>query len=72
MRQQYETETAWAPQRVGNELRQVRMGALEALDMAIRAAAEAQAARERGDEQPAGRHETLASSARAMEADMDF
>jgi conjugative relaxase-like TrwC/TraI family protein len=68
MRSTYETETAWAPRHVGTELRQVRMGADEASVMATRAAAEAQAARERGDEQRADQHETLARSARAMEA----
>ena len=68
MRSTYETETSWAPRHVGAELRQVRMSACEASAMAVRAAAQAQAARERGDEQAAGRHETLAGSARAMEA----
>ncbi len=68
MRSTYETETAWAPRHVGAELRQVRMGAVEAFVMATRADAEAKAARSRGDEQRAGHQDRLARSARAMEA----
>jgi hypothetical protein len=66
MRRQYESETAWAPRWVGDELRQVRLGAEDAGTMAIRSDAEAKAARERGDEETAARHEALARSARAM------
>jgi conjugative relaxase-like TrwC/TraI family protein len=66
MRRQYQSETAWAPQWVGDELRQVRLGAQDAAELAVRSEAEAKAARQRGDEETAGRHEVLAASARAM------
>ncbi|MGO9882122.1 MAG: hypothetical protein ACLPV4_03805 [Solirubrobacteraceae bacterium] len=41
LRDTYPIETAWAPQYVGDELRQVRAGAQEARLAAVRAAAEA-------------------------------
>src|SRR6202008_3719215 len=50
LRDTYPIETAWAPQWVGKELRQVRVGAHEARLAAIRAEAEATAAAGRGDE----------------------
>src|SRR5260370_17359517 len=57
LRDTYPTETAWAPQHVGDELRQVRTAAAEARLAAIRAAAEAQAARRRGQhQQPSPQH----------------
>jgi hypothetical protein len=62
----YPIETAWAPQWVGNELRQVRLGASEAHLAAIRADAEAKTAAERGDDQASGRQQTLAASYQAM------
>ena len=45
LRDTYPTETAWAPQWIGDELRQVRAGAWEARLAAARASAEAAAAR---------------------------
>jgi AAA domain/TrwC relaxase len=66
MRDTYPIETAWAPKWVGDELRQVRGGAEEAHLAAVRAAAEAQAARDRGREDLAAQHQVLAASYRAM------
>jgi conjugative relaxase-like TrwC/TraI family protein len=68
MRAMYEAETAWAPQWVGDELRQVRRGAHDAALAAARADAEADAARGRGDQAAASRHAWLAASSRAMAA----
>jgi conjugative relaxase-like TrwC/TraI family protein len=68
LRGTYETETAWAPRYVGNELRQVRAGAERAARDAVRADAEAKLARERGQDEVADRHEILARSALDMEA----
>ena len=62
MRGTYETETAWAPRWVGNELRQVRAGAERAAQDAVRAEAEAKLARERGQHDVAERHEILGRS----------
>lgn len=67
MRDSYASETAWAPQHVGAELRLVRSAQLEMTAAAARAAAEARVARERGDEEVATRHEALERSARAAE-----
>jgi hypothetical protein len=66
LRDTYPLETAWAPQYVGDELRQVRAGAHDARLAAIRAAAEAQAARRHSQHQHAERQQTLAASYRAM------
>jgi len=55
MRSTCETETARAPRHAGAGPRQVRISAGEAPAMSIRAAAEAQAARDRGDEQRVGK-----------------
>jgi len=66
MRDTYPVETAWAPQWVGDELRHVRGGAEEAHLAALRADAEAQAARHRGREDLAAQHQVLAASYRAM------
>ena len=66
LRDTYAAETAWAPRHVGKELRLARLGAFDADLGAIRAAAEADAARKAGDHDRAGRHETLAASYRAM------
>ena len=55
LRDTYPIETAWAPQWVGDELRQVRLGAQEARLAAIRAEAEAKASADRGDEDAAAR-----------------
>jgi len=62
----YTAETAWAPRHVGRELRLARRGAANADLGAIRAAAEANAARKADDHNRARRHETLAASYRAM------
>ena len=48
LRDTYPLETAWAPQYVGDELRQVRAAAWDARLAAVRAAAEADAAQRRG------------------------
>ena len=66
LRDTYAAETAWAPRHVGKELRLARLGAFDAALGAIRAAAEADAARKAGDHDRAGRHETLAASYRAL------
>ena len=68
IRDTYTAETAWAPRHVGRELRLARLGAVNADQSAIRAAAEADAARKAGDYARAGRHEVLAASYRAMAA----
>ena len=67
LRDTYPTETAWAPQWAGDELRQVRGGAREARLAATRASAEAAAARRTGHHEAAARHEALAASYTAME-----
>jgi conjugative relaxase-like TrwC/TraI family protein len=68
LRDTYPTETAWAPQWVGDELRQVRAGAREARLAAARADAEATAAERSGHHHEAAtRNKALATSYRAME-----
>ena len=66
LRDTYAAQTAWAPRHVGKELRLSRLGAFDAALGAIRADAEAQAARKAGDHDRAARHEHLAASYRAM------
>jgi len=66
LRDTYAAETAWAPRHVGKELRLARLGAFDAALGAIRADAEAQAARKAGDHHHAERHDTLAASYRAL------
>jgi hypothetical protein len=66
LRDTYPIETAWAPKWVGDELRQVRLGAQEARLAAIRAEAEGKAAAGRGDEHAAARQHVLATGYRAM------
>jgi hypothetical protein len=66
IRDTYAAETAWAPRHVGRELRLARLGATNADQSAIRATAEADAARKASDHARAGRHEELAVSYRAM------
>jgi hypothetical protein len=66
LRDTYPTETAWAPQWVGDELRQVRAGAWHARLGGIRAAAEAQAAARRGDHDQAAKKQVLAGSYQAL------
>jgi hypothetical protein len=66
LRVTYPIETAWAPQYVGDELRQVRTGARDARLAAIRATAEAHAARRRGQHDQASRQQELAASYQAL------
>jgi hypothetical protein len=65
LRDTYPIETAWAPQYVGDELRQVRAAAREARLAGLRAAAEAAAAN-RGDRETAARQQELAGSYHAL------
>ena len=62
LRDTYPIETAWAPQWVGDELRQVRAGAWRARLASLRATAEAGAARRRGHDHHAEQQTTLADS----------
>jgi hypothetical protein len=66
LRDTYPLETAWAPQYVGDELRQVRAAAWDARLAAVRAIAEAYAAQRRGHPEEAARQQALASGYRAM------
>ena len=66
IRDTYAAETAWAPRHVGKELRLTRLGAANADRAAIRAGAEADAARKTGDHERATRQDVLAASYRAM------
>jgi conjugative relaxase-like TrwC/TraI family protein len=66
LRDTYPIETAWAPQYVGDELRQVRAAARDARLSAIRAAAEADAADRNGHHEQACRQRDLAASYQAM------
>jgi hypothetical protein len=65
-RDAYAAETAWAPRHIAKELRLARLAAFDVGLGAIRAAAEAQAARKTGDPDRAARHEHLAASYRAL------
>jgi hypothetical protein len=66
LRDTYPIETAWAPQWVGDELRQVRVAAGEAMLTARRAYAEAAAAAVRGQHEAAARHQLLSASYQAL------
>ena len=66
LRDTYPVETAWAPQYVGDELRQVRAAARDARLASLRAAAEAGAALKRGQDIDAARHQELAASYQAL------
>jgi hypothetical protein len=66
IRDTYAAETGWAPRHVGRKLRLARLGAANADQSAIRATAEADAARKAGDHARAGRHDELAASYQAM------
>jgi AAA domain len=66
LRDTYPVETVWAPQYVGDELRQVRAAAREARLAGLRAAAEAAAAANRGDPETAARQQDLAGSYHAL------
>ena len=66
LRDTYPLETAWAPQYVGDELRQVRSAARDARLTAIRLTAEAGAARRRGRHDQAARQQELGDSYQAL------
>jgi hypothetical protein len=66
LRDAYAADTVWAPRHVGKELRLSRLGAFDAALGALRADAEAAAARKTGDHDRAGRHESLAASYQAL------
>jgi conjugative relaxase-like TrwC/TraI family protein len=66
LRDTYPVETAWAPPWTGDELRRSRAAARDAHLGALRAAAEAAAARTRGEHEEAARKEELAVSYQAM------
>ena len=66
LRDTYPVETAWAPQYVGDELRQVRAAAWNAHLAALRASAEAKAASSRGQHDTAARQQELAGSYHAL------
>ncbi|MGH3305224.1 MAG: AAA family ATPase, partial [Streptosporangiaceae bacterium] len=68
IRDQYQTETAWAPKHVGRELGYVRASAEDARLQAIRSDAEAEAARKAGNEDVAARHEQQAEQSRLRES----
>ena len=67
LRDTYPIETAWAPQYVGDELRQVRAAAWDARLAGLRAAAEARAAGQRGDHDHAAARHALAAGYQALE-----
>jgi hypothetical protein len=67
LRDTYPIETAWAPQYVGDELRQVRAAAWDARLAGLRAAAEARAADHRGDHDHAAARHNLAAGHQALE-----
>ena len=67
LRDTYPIETAWAPQYVGDELRQVRAAAWDARLAGLRAAAEARAAAHRGDHGHAAARHKLAAGYQALE-----
>ena len=67
LRDTYPIETAWAPQYVGDELRQVRDAAWDARLTGLRAAADAHAAQLRGDRRHAIRDQERAASYHALE-----
>ena len=66
IRDTYATETRWAPRHVGRELRLARLGAHNADRDAIRAEAEAAAARKHGNQERADRHQFWAAAYQAM------
>ena len=66
LRDTYPIETAWAPQWVGDELRQVRAAAWNARLAGVRASAEAKAATDRGQLDSAARRQELADSYGAL------
>ena len=67
LRDTYPIETAWAPQYVGDELRQVRDAAWDARLTSLRAAADARAAQLRGDHRQATQDRERSRSYHALE-----
>jgi conjugative relaxase-like TrwC/TraI family protein len=67
LRDTYPVETAWAPQYVGDELRQVRAAAWNARLAALRASAEANAAARRRQHDHAAQQHQLADSYQALQ-----
>jgi conjugative relaxase-like TrwC/TraI family protein len=65
-RDTYPIETAWAPRWTGDELRQARAAARDAHLAALRATADAAAARRNGDHDQATRQQNLAASYQAL------
>jgi conjugative relaxase-like TrwC/TraI family protein len=66
LRDTYLIETAWAPQYVGDELRQVRAAARSARLAGLRASAEAKAAARRGQHDHAAQQQQLGASYQAL------
>ena len=66
LRDTYPIETAWAPRWVGDELRQVRAAAWDARLAGLRAKADADAARQRGNHHQADQKQALADSYQAL------
>ena len=66
LRDTYPIETAWAPQHVGDELRQVRAAAWHARLAGLRAGAEATAAARRGQHDRAAQQQQLSDSYQAL------
>ena len=66
LRDSYPIETAWAPPWPGDALRRTRAAARDARLAALRATAEADAARRRGEHEEARRQQSLAASYRSM------
>ena len=66
LRDTYPIETAWAPQYVGDELRQVRAGAWHARLASLRATADAHAAQKNGHHDHAAQKHELAGSYQAL------
>jgi conjugative relaxase-like TrwC/TraI family protein len=68
IRDQYQTETAWAPKHVERELGYVRASAEDARLRMIRSQAETQVARKAGDHELVARHEQQAEHSRLQES----
>ena len=66
LRDTYPIEAAWAPQYVGDELRQVRAAAWGARLASLRATADARAAQQHGDHDQAAKKHVLAVSYQAL------
>jgi hypothetical protein len=66
MRASYQAETAWAPPYVAEELRAIRTAIIDTAATVTRAGAESLAARARGDDEVASRHEAISASAVAL------